>query len=74
MPNYLFIIAETCEGNVIGFDLNRTDRTDGVIIYWNHESGEIDEEWEGFAEWLDEEMELDKMVVGYGGNEKEPTI
>ncbi|MDE7297969.1 MAG: SMI1/KNR4 family protein [Lachnospiraceae bacterium] len=57
MPDYMFIIAKVCTGDAIGFDLRRTYRNDGVIIHWDHETGEISMEWDSLAEWLDYEME-----------------
>ena len=60
MPNYLFIIAKECTGDAIGFDLRRTNKSDGVIIYWDHETGKISREWNNLAEWLDYEMEMGK--------------
>ena len=71
MPNYMFIIADMCTGDVIGFDLRRTNRNDGVIIYWDHETGEIRKEWNSLAEWLNCEMEEGKMLVNYDGSESD---
>lgn len=50
-------------------DLSRTNKMDGVIIYWNHETGEVTEEWDSFGEWLNDEMESGKMLVNYDGSE-----
>lgn len=71
MPNYLFIIADECTGDAIGFDLRRTNRNDGVVIHWDHETGEINREWNHLAEWLDDEMEGGKMLVNYDGSESD---
>ena len=71
IPNYIFMIADTCDGNVIGFDLQRTNLEDGVVVYWNHETGESDDEWDGFEEWLNDEMETGKLLIDYDGTDKE---
>lgn len=71
MPNYLFIIAKECTGDAIGFDLRRTNKSDGVIIYWDHETGKISKEWNNLAEWLDYEMEMGKGLINYDGSESD---
>lgn len=71
MPNYLFIIAKECTGDAIGFDLRRTNKSDGVIIYWDHETGKISREWNNLAEWLDYEMEMGKGLINYDGSESD---
>lgn len=71
MPNYLFIVADTSDGDVIGYDLNNTNNLDGRIISWSHENGEVDEEWDSLGEWLNDIMVCGKMLVNYDGNENE---
>lgn len=71
LPNYLFIIADNSLGDVIGFDLRHTNKTDGVIVYWNHETGKISEKWNSLAEWLDSVMESGKMFINYDGSESD---
>ncbi|MCM1183217.1 MAG: SMI1/KNR4 family protein [Roseburia sp.] len=48
--------------------MRRTNRNDGVIIYWDHETGAIRKEWNSLAEWLNCEMEEGKMLVNYDGS------
>lgn len=71
MPDFLFILADNCLGDVIGFDLMQTNNMDGVVVYWNHETGEITEQWDSLAEWLDSVMESEKMLINYDGSERE---
>ena len=71
MPDFFFIIARTCLGDVYGFDLSRTNEKDGVIIFWNHEMDEFTEEWDTFGEWLNEEMQNGKMLINYDGSESD---
>ncbi|MDE7200368.1 MAG: SMI1/KNR4 family protein [Lachnospiraceae bacterium] len=71
MPNYLFIIAKICTGDAVGFDLRKTNKSDGVIIYWDHETGRVSKKWNSLAEWLDYEMEGGKMLVNYDGSESD---
>ena len=70
MPDFLFILADNCLGDVIGFDLMQTNNMDGVVVYWNHETGEITEQWDSLAEWLDSVMESEKMLINYDGSER----
>ena len=65
------IIAKECTGDAIGFDLRRTNKSDGVIIYWDHETGKISREWNNLAEWLDYEMEMGKGLINYDGSESD---
>lgn len=71
VPNYIFMIANTCDGNIIGFDLQRTNLEDGVVVYWNHATDELDEEWDSFEDWINEEMETGKMLIDYDGTDKD---
>lgn len=71
IPNNIFVIAETCDGNIVGFDLERTNLKDGVIVYWNHETNELDQEWSGFEEWLNDEMENGKLLTNYDGTDND---
>lgn len=71
VPNYIFMIADTCDGNIIGFDLQRTNLEDGVVVYWNHETNEFDEEWDSFEDWINDEMETGKMLINYDGTDKD---
>ena len=70
MPNYLFILARTDEGDFIGYDLNHTDSTDGKVIYWDYEAKKITSEWDDFAEWLEDEMAYWHDIVDYNGQNK----
>lgn len=71
IPNYVLIIGETCEGNIIGYDLTRTNLIDGVVVYWNHEIGEVEDEWDCLEEWLEDEMETGKMYINYDGTDND---
>ena len=71
VPDYIFILAITCEGNIIGFDLRRTNLNDGIVVCWDHESDELEEEWKGLEEWLNDEMDTGSMVINYDGTEKD---
>lgn len=71
MPNYLFIIAKECTGDAVGFDLRHTNKYDGVIIYWDHETGKVSKKWNSLAQWLDYEMEMGKNLVNYDGSESD---
>ncbi len=71
LPSYLFAIAEENTGDIIGFDLRRTNLRDGVIVIWNHETGEFEDEWRNFGKWLEAEMEIGSMMVNYDGSDKD---
>lgn len=71
LPNYLFIIADNSLGDIIGFDLKHTNDKDGVVVYWNHETGKISEKWDSLAQWLDSVMECGEMLVNYDGSESD---
>ena len=71
MPNYLFIIANECNGDAVGFDLRHTNKYDGVIVYWDHETGKVSKKWNSLAQWLDYEMEMGKNLVNYDGSESD---
>lgn len=71
IPNYLFIIADNCVGDIIGFDLKHTNKMDGVVAYWSHETGKITEKWNSLAEWLDSVMESGELLVNYDGSESD---
>lgn len=71
LPNYLFIIAYNSLGDIIGFDLRHTDKTDGTVVYWNHETGKISEKWDSLSEWLDSVMESGTMLINYDGSESD---
>ena len=70
VPPEVFIIADTNFGDVIGFDLIRTNQYDGKVVEWSHESGEISRTWESLIEWLTEELEEGAMTVDYNGDDK----
>lgn len=70
MPATFFMIARTPFGDVIGYDLENTTLEDGKVLYWNRESGKVEEEWSSFAKWLKDEMLIGKEEVGYDGLEK----
>ena len=44
---------------------------DGVIVIWNHETGEFEDEWRNFGKWLEAEMEIGSMMVNYDGSDKD---
>ena len=71
IPRYMFIIADNSLGDIIGFDLRHTNKTDGVVVYWNYETGKISEKWNSLAEWLDSIMECGEMLVNYDGSESD---
>jgi len=68
MPDSLFVIADTCEGDAIGFDMDETDEYDGRVVLWSHETGDIEEEWGTLQEWLEDIMEEGKDFVKYDGS------
>ena len=70
MPNYLFFLARTNEGDFIGYDLNHTDSMDGKVIYWDCEAKKVTSEWDNFAEWLEDEMAYWHELVDYSGQNK----
>ena len=70
MPATFFMIAKTPYGDVIGFDLENASLEDGKILYWNKESGKIEEDWASFAKWLKDEMLIGKEEVDYTGAER----
>ena len=70
MPATFFMIAYTPYGDVIGYDLEHTNLEDGKVLYWNRESGEIEEDWPNFAKWLKDEMLIGKEEVDYTGAER----
>lgn len=70
VPPEIFIIADTNFGDVIGFDLTRTNQYDGKVVEWSHESGEISQTWESLIEWLTDELEQGAMTVDYNGDDK----
>ena len=53
IPKGLFVIGVTNYGSLIGFD----EKT-GRIQEWDHETGQIAEEWDTFAEYVEEEIEI----------------
>lgn len=67
IPETLFVFARTMYGDLIGYDLMHTTLEDGKVLYWNKESGKIEEEWSNFAKWLKDEMMIGKEEVDYNG-------
>lgn len=53
VPENIFMIGNLCDGEIIGFDMNRTDKNDGCVVQYDVESGEILQEWESLYLWLD---------------------
>lgn len=70
MPATFFMLAYTSYGDIIGYDLENTTLEDGKVLYWNKESGKIEEEWSDFAKWLKDEMLIGKEEVDYNGELK----
>lgn len=70
MPNYLFFLARTEEGDLIGYDLNHTDSMDGKVIYWDVLDKKVTSEWDNFAQWLEDEMAYWKEMIDYEGKKK----
>ena len=68
--NYLFIIGDLCDGELIAFDLRRTTLEDGCVVQFDVESGRIIDEWNGFSQWLDSVLVEGKELFDYEGNEK----
>lgn len=71
MPDYLFFLARTEDGDWIGYDLNHTDSMDGKVIYWDTMEKKVTSEWDNFAQWLEDEMAYWKEMVDYDGKKKE---
>lgn len=65
MGDKLLIVADLNYGDMICID-----EENNVIVQWDHEKGEIVEEWDGFSSWLKEEMEIGKDLVDYNGEDK----
>ena len=65
MGDKLLIVADLNYGDMICID-----EENNVIVQWDHEKGEIVEEWDSFSSWLKEEMEIGKDLVDYNGEDK----
>ncbi len=65
MGDKLLIVADLNYGDMICIN-----EENNVIVQWDHEKGEIVEEWDSFSSWLKEEMEIGKDLVDYNGEDK----
>lgn len=66
----IFVVGELCDGEIIGFDLNRTTKEDGYIVQFDVESAQVIEEWDEFTTWLNYVFEEGHELFDYEGNEK----
>lgn len=69
MPSSMFILAELNDGEIVGFDLNRSTLEDGWVIQWDIESAKIIEEWSSLYDWLNCVMEEGMELFDYEGND-----
>lgn len=69
MPSSMFILADLNDGEIVGFDLNRSNLDDGYVIQWDPESAKIIEEWKSLYDWLNSVMKEGKKLFDYDGND-----
>lgn len=69
MPVSMFILADLNDGEIVGFDLNRSNLEDGCVIQWDPESAKIINEWKSLYDWLNWIMEDGKELFDYDGND-----
>lgn len=69
VPDYIFMLGESCDGEIIGFDLKRTTVDDGCVVQFDVESGEIVQEWSNFSLWLQGVFKEGHNIFDYEGNE-----
>ncbi|MDT3429256.1 hypothetical protein J2Z22_004857 [Paenibacillus forsythiae] len=71
MPDRYLIIADLNYGDNICMDLDASDGYDAKVIQWNRETITVSRSWDGFVEWLMDELDEGAMLVDYEGNEKD---
>lgn len=69
MPSSMFIFADLNDGEIVGFDLNRSNLEDGCVIQWDPEEAKIIEEWQSLYDWLNSVMEEGAELFDYEGND-----
>lgn len=69
MPSSMFILADLNDGEIVGFDLNRSTLEDGCVIQWDLETAKIIGEWQSLYDWLNCVMEEGAELFDYEGND-----
>lgn len=69
MPSSMFILADLNDGEIIGFDLNRSTYADGYVIQWDPEAAKVIDEWQSLYDWLNCVMEEGAELFDYEGND-----
>ncbi len=69
MPSSMFILADLNDGEIVGFDLSRSNLEDGCVIQWDPEAAKIIEEWQSLYDWLNCVMEEGTELFDYEGND-----
>ena len=70
IPNKLLIIGQLCDGELIAFDLERTNKYDGYVVQYDMELSKIIDEWSSFEQWLRFVFEEGNELFDYEGNDK----